>query len=161
MHWEEIAESLRQELAGYGGILHLFELQQRALAERDLDKVVERCPAIEARALALASRRKERERLVAAFALEHGRPANSTIRSLLDVIDIDARPLLEALVGEVNCLLHRARAAGRHNQAVLSRSLALDSPSRDGRKVGIQPASPVLERLLTDTNPPQIRRVAG
>ena len=33
-HWEYIAECLRAELADYGGLLHLFEAQQRSLCGR-------------------------------------------------------------------------------------------------------------------------------
>lgn len=121
MHWEDIAESLRQELAGYGGILPRFEHQTGTLFGRELDKFPAGSPSIEELASALVDCRRERERRVAAFALEHGRAPDSPIRSLLDLIDADARPLLEALIDEVNCLLARVRIAGRQNPALLSR----------------------------------------
>ena len=39
-HWEFIAQCLRAELADYGGLLHLFEAQQRSLFNRDPDAVL-------------------------------------------------------------------------------------------------------------------------
>jgi FlgN protein len=161
MPWEDIAESLRQELAGYGGLLHLFENQQPALSDRDLDRVLARCPAIEARALTLAGCRKDREGRVAAFALEHGRASDSPIRSLLDLIDADARPLLEALIDEVNHLLQRVRVASGQNHAQLSRALELHQQLLRGQDAVAPAATPTLDHLLAETNSPRAMRAAG
>lgn len=141
-HWELIAESLRQELAGYGGLLQLFQVQQRALLERDTDAVVSQGTSIEAMARSLADCRRRREHLIAAFAAEHGRAAETTLRGILSLVDVNARPLLEALMNEVNHLLVRVRRASRHNQTLLSRAvkaqrttLRLLAPSpREGKK---------------------------
>jgi hypothetical protein len=122
-HWELIAESLRQELAGYGGLLRLFQVQQRALLERDTEAVLHQGASIETLARSLADCRRRREHLVSAFASQHGRPADSPLRSLLSLIDANARPLLEALMGEVNHLLLRVRRAGHHNQSLLTRAM--------------------------------------
>ena len=122
-HWELIAESLRQELAGYGGLLRLFQVQQRALLERDTEAVLYQGASIEMLALSLADCRRRREHLISAFATEHGRPADSPLRSLLTLIEVNARPLLEALMGEVNHLLLRVRRAGRRNQSLLTRAM--------------------------------------
>lgn len=123
--WEFIAERLREELADYGGLLHLFEEQQRSLFERDADAVLRIANEIEAQARAVAESRQRRESAVAAFAAGHGRPENTPLRSLLDVIDAAARPLLEALIKEVNLLLHRVRRTSRHNHTLLSRAVEM------------------------------------
>jgi flagellar biosynthesis/type III secretory pathway chaperone len=123
--WEFIAECLRAELADYGGLLHLFEEQQRGLFNRDADLVLRLGTEIEQQARAIAESRSRREQAVSAFAEKHQRPANSSLRSLLPLIEADARPLLEALISEVNLLLHRVRRTSRHNHSLLSRAVEM------------------------------------
>jgi flagellar biosynthesis/type III secretory pathway chaperone len=122
-HWAFIAECLREELADYGGLLHLFEAQQRALFDRQPDTVLHLANEIEAHARTLSVSRTRREQSVSAFAEEQGRPTNSSLRSLLPFIEADARPLLEALINEVNALLHRVRRTSRHNHSLLTRAV--------------------------------------
>lgn len=118
--WEQIADSLRTELADYGGLLHLFEEQQRCLLERSAVEVLEVTVSIEGQARDLAVNRSKRERLVAEFAVEQGLPSTTSLRSILPRIEPDARPLLEALIDEVNRLLHRVRRTSRHNHTLLA-----------------------------------------
>ena len=122
-HWELIAESLRQELSGYGGLLQLFQVQQRALAERDTEAVLSQGTSIETMARSLADCRRRREHLVAAFATEHGRAPETTLREILSLVDVNARPLLKGLMNEVNHLLLRVRRASRYNETLLSRAV--------------------------------------
>lgn len=121
--WEFIAERLRDELADYGGLLRLFEEQQVALFNRDPDAVLRLAGDIEAHARTLAETRIRREQAVAAFAEEHGYPVSASLRSMLPLIKADARPLLEALIAEVNHLLHRVRRTSRHNHTLLARAV--------------------------------------
>jgi flagellar biosynthesis/type III secretory pathway chaperone len=120
-HWEMIAEALRNELSEYGGLLRLFEQQQASLFARDADSVLTLSLAIETETRTLADCRRRREEIVASFALRNERPANSTLRSLLPFIDADARPLVEALIDEVNRLIHRLRRTSGHNHTLLTR----------------------------------------
>lgn len=122
-HWEFIAECLRQELAEYGGLLNLFEEQQRSLFERNVEAVVRLGTEIELQAGNLQRHRELREDAVSKFAERHGRPSDATLRSLLPLIDPSARPLLEALIDEVNHLLHRVRRTSRHNHTLISRAV--------------------------------------
>jgi hypothetical protein len=123
--WQTIAGCLRAELADYGGLLARFEEQQRFLFERNADDVMRLSTAIEAQAHALQACRRERENAVAAFAAAHGQPVTSTLRALLPHVEADARPLLEALIDEVNRLLHRVRRVSRHNHTLLARTVEL------------------------------------
>jgi flagellar biosynthesis/type III secretory pathway chaperone len=123
--WEFIAECLRAELADYGGLLHLFEEQQRGLFNRDANTVLRLGTEIEQQARAIADSRTRREQAVAEFAEKNQRPTSSSLRSLLPLIEADARPLLEALITEVNLLLHRVRRTSRHNHSLLSRAVEL------------------------------------
>jgi len=124
-HWEFIADCLRQELADYGGLLHLFEAQQRSLFDRDPAAVLQLSAEIETQAFQLAGCRARREEAVAAFAETQGQPSTTTLRALLPLIEAEARPLLEALINEVNMLLHRVRRTSRHNHSLLNRAVQI------------------------------------
>jgi len=123
--WQKIAECLRAELAEYGGLLALFEDQQKFLFDRDADGVLRLSAAIEAQMQALQGFRQQRENTVADFATARGQSVTSTLRSLLPLIESDARPLIEALIAEVNRLLHRVRRVSRHNHTLLARTVEL------------------------------------
>lgn len=126
IHWEFIAECLREELADYGGLLHLFEDQQRALFNRDADNVLRLAHEIEAHTITIEGSRTRREQAVASLAVAYGQSSNATLRALLPQIEADARPLLEALINEVNTLLHRVRRTSRHNHTMLSRAVEVN-----------------------------------
>jgi flagellar biosynthesis/type III secretory pathway chaperone len=121
--WTIIAESLRAEIAGFGGLLNLFEEQQQRLFARDTDGVLRLSTEIEAHTRAMTEHRNRREQIVADFALAHGQPVKATLRSLLPFIAEEARPLLEALIAEVNVLIHRVRRLTRQNHTLLARTV--------------------------------------
>ncbi len=140
IHWQQIAECLRAELADYGGVLHLLETQQRSLFEHDANAVLRYAGEIEALNRTANGSREQREQKVAAFAIEHGQAATATLRSLLPLIEVSARPLLEALIVEVHLLIHRVRRASRHNHTLLAR--AVDANSEPRLQAGAQNAVP-------------------
>lgn len=121
--WQHIADALRHEIAEYGGLLHLFEQQQQSLFARDADAVLRLSSEIEAHVQGLHEHRRNREALVAAFATEHAQAPTSTLRALLPLFVAEVRPLLEALISEINVLIHRVRRVSRHNHSLLSRAL--------------------------------------
>jgi flagellar biosynthesis/type III secretory pathway chaperone len=123
--WQNIAECLRTELAEYGALLALFEEQQKLIFAHEAGEVLRLSAVIEEQARSLHTCRQQREKVVAAFAAAHTRPANATLRSLLALVDVAARPLLEALIDEVNHLLHRVRRVSRHNHTLLARTVEL------------------------------------
>lgn len=123
--WQSIADYLRAELADYGELLRLFEEQQRGIFGRQAETVLHYAHEIEAQARRLAECRTQRETAVAEFALAHGQPSTTSLRAMLPLIEADARPLLEALINEVNMLLHRVRRTSRHNQTLLCRTVEM------------------------------------
>ncbi len=125
IHWELLADCLRQEVADYGGLLSLFEEQQRSLFDRNADAVLRFATQIEQQSRDLSECRTRREQAVATFAVERGQPATATLRSLLPLIEAQVRPLFEALIREVNALVHRVRRTSRHNHTLLARSVEL------------------------------------
>lgn len=121
--WTIIAESLRNEIAGFGGLLHLFEQQQERLFARDTDGVLRLSTEIEEHTRTMTEHRQRRERIVAEFALANGQPVKATLRSLLPFVAEAARPLIEALIAEVNVLIHRVRRLTRQNHTLLARTV--------------------------------------
>jgi hypothetical protein len=121
--WEDIANCLRAELADYGGLLNLFQEQQRTRLARDPEAMLRFATRIEAQAQLIALSRRRREQAVAAFAGENGRPLTASLRTMLPLIEADARPLLQALSTEVNLLLHRVRRASRQSHTQLARAV--------------------------------------
>lgn len=120
---DTLATVLRNEIEEYGALLGLFEEQQRMLFARQPDRVLELNQEIEAATTRLAAARKHREQVVAEFALAAGQPAGSSLRSVLGFFASEVRPLFEALIREVNVLVHRVRQAARHNRLLLQRAI--------------------------------------
>src|SRR5688572_9491840 len=161
--WEFIAERLRDELADYGGLLRLLEEQQLALFSRDADAVLALGTEIEHHARTLSTTRTRREQAVAAFAEEHDRPTTSSLRSMLDLIEPDARPLLEALITEVNLLLHRVRRTSRHNHTLLARAVEMhqDTLQHLRPQSFTKTYSPAGRLAVAAARPPSTLRAAG
>jgi len=123
--WETIATCLRDELQEYGGLLGLFEEQQGALYRRDASTVLAIVSSIEEQARQAAKKRLQRERVVREFAAAQGRPTDATLRQLLPCFPEEVRPMLEALIDEVNRLVHRARRGVRQNALLLQRAVEM------------------------------------
>jgi flagellar biosynthesis/type III secretory pathway chaperone len=123
--WETIAHCLRDELQEYGGLLSLFEEQQGALYRRDASAVLAAVSAIEEQARVAAKKRLDRESIVRGFAAEHGCAADASLRQLLPYFPAEVRPMLQALVDEVNRLIHRARRGVRQNAMLLQRAVEM------------------------------------
>jgi len=118
--WETVADNLRTEIAEYGRLLCLFEEQRNLIRGADPEGVLEMSHAIQAQVELLDQCRCNRERVVAGFAAGLGKPESSTLRSLLPLIAPAARPLIEALIADVNLLVHRVRRDGRQNHRLLA-----------------------------------------
>ncbi|MDD2765210.1 MAG: flagellar export chaperone FlgN [Opitutaceae bacterium] len=123
--WEHLAEHLRREVQAYGGLLLLFEEQQACVFRRDAACLLRLIDAIADATRAAERARREREQCVSAFAVARGRNAEASLRSLLPCIEGEARPLLEALIAEVNHLIRRVRRVARQDHLLLSRLVEL------------------------------------
>lgn len=163
IHWEFIAACLREELSDYGCLLSLFEQQQQHLFERNPSAVLQLGQEIEDQARRLGECRVRREQAVSAFAESHGQPRNSTLRSLLPFVEADARPLLEALITEVNVLLHRVRRTSRHNHALLARAVAMHQETLQLLRPNSfsRTYSPAGRVAVAAAHPPSTLRAAG
>jgi flagellar biosynthesis/type III secretory pathway chaperone len=121
--WEFITECLRNELQEYGALLGLFEEQQTNLLRRDANAVVELASAIEEQARVAQASRDRREQAIRHFAGAHQQPATSSLRHLLPYFPAEVQPLIQALIDEINHLIHRVRRDARQNQILLSRTV--------------------------------------
>ena len=121
--WQLITERLRNELQEYGALLGLFEEQQTNLLRRDADAVVSLAGEIEDQVRVAQSTRDLREEAIRNFAFENQQPANSSLRHLIPFFPTEVQPLIQALIDEINHLIHRVRRDARQNQILLSRSV--------------------------------------
>jgi flagellar biosynthesis/type III secretory pathway chaperone len=121
--WSIIADALRTEIAGFGTLLNFFEEQQTRLFARDTEGVLRLSAEIEAHTVQMYHDRSRREQVVAEFALTCNQPAAATLRSLLPFLPEPVRPLLEALIADVNRLIHRVRRLTRQNHLLLARAV--------------------------------------
>ncbi len=121
--WEPLANALRDELKEHGGLLNLFDEQQAAILRRDPDVVLAAIDAISAQARAIDFCRKQRESVVKQCAVAENLPEESPLSQLLTCFAEAVRPLLQALIEEVNHLISRTKKRARQNQMLLARSI--------------------------------------
>lgn len=122
---EQVIEALRNELQQYGEMLALLEAQQEAVAQRESGSVLTSIPAIEAQSSAIQEARCTRETHQRHLAWALGRPDSITFQELLPLLPDEYRPLVGALVQEINELLERVRQFAEQNHSQLRRSLEL------------------------------------
>ena len=122
---EQVIEALRDELQQYGEMLALLEAQHAAVARRESGSVLTSVPAIEAQSSAIQDARRTRETHQRQLAWALGRPDSITFQELLPLLPDDYRPLISALVQEINELLGRVRHFAEQNHTQLRRSLEL------------------------------------
>ncbi|MET0261333.1 MAG: flagellar protein FlgN [Rariglobus sp.] len=123
--WEILVENLRSELQAYGGLLQLFNEQQDNLLRGDPDAVLSYAHEIEAQVRVTSELRERREHSVRAFAQNCAQPADSTLRQLIPLFSENVRPLISALIDEVNHLIRRVRRGVQRNHEILSRAVQI------------------------------------
>jgi hypothetical protein len=112
-------------LQQYGEMLALLEAQQEAVAQRQSGLILKSVPAIEAQSCAIQEARSIRETHQRQLAWALSRPDTDTFQELLPLLPEEYRPLVGALVQEINQLLSRVRHFAEQNHAQLQRSLEL------------------------------------
>ncbi len=120
--WEPLVAALRLELQEYGGLLNLLEDQQRSILGQDTDALLETNRSIEHQMEANFRLRDERESMVAALAQALGLPQRSRVRDLLPSFPDATRPMLDALLSEINSLIGQSRRRLKQNQLLLHRA---------------------------------------
>jgi flagellar biosynthesis/type III secretory pathway chaperone len=120
---DELIDALREEVQEYGGLLSLFNEQQTAILERKPDAVLAVQEAIAQQLDNILVCRKRREERVREIATAVGQGTDSALRGLIGSCEEAVRPLLHALIDEVNQLILKTRRRGQQNQMLLARSI--------------------------------------
>jgi len=120
---ELLIEALREEVQEYGGLLSLFNEQQTAILERKPDTVLVTQDTITAQLATITACRKRREECSKNIAVALGYKPNGALRGLIEGCEEPVRPLLYALIDEVNKLILRTRRRAQQNQMLLARSI--------------------------------------
>jgi len=122
---EQVIEALRNELQQYGEMLALLEAQQEAVSQRESGSILKSVPAIEAQGIAIQEARRTRETHQRQLAWALGRPDSVTFQEIIPLLPEQYRPLVSALVQEINQLLGRVRHFAEQNHLQLRHSLEL------------------------------------
>lgn len=140
---ELLIELLRSELEEYGGLLALLEDQQAAIVARTADRVLEINTSINDQMRMIQMRREARESFAAGLAEKLNQSPSSSLREMIRFFRKPIQPLIEALIGEINNLVTRARRRAQQNQMLLARSIE------------------VMQEVLHQLNPETMHKVYG
>ena len=136
--WQPLVDALRSELEEYGALLGLFDTQQNAILSRDSESILLTVSTIEEQMHRLQGLRRQREEIVCGYASQFAQPVNSTLRSLVRFFAAEARPLLEALIDEINHLIHRVRKIRLLGAAALSMTWVADGRMDAYKEYGVR-----------------------
>lgn len=118
--FKEIVTALQNELQEYGGLLHLFDRQQKCIVHQDPTGFLDINVDVDEQIAKLTHIREEREELVRQTALAIGKPAEITLSSLTHNFQPEHQPLLRALIDEINDLITRTQRRTRQNRMLLA-----------------------------------------
>lgn len=138
-----LIELLRLELGEYGGLLALLDDQQSAIVARAPERVLEINTAINDQMRMIQLRRETREQFVTKVSESANQVSGRTLREILCIFRKPVRPLIEALIDEINSLVSRARRRAQQNQMLLARSIE------------------VMQEVLHRLNPETMHKVYG
>ena len=120
--WEELADLLREELGEYGEFLVLLDQQQKSILKQDADNLKHLDRVIQEQIAATQAVKTRREDMMSTVAQIIGMPSKTSLRELLPGFPEPVRPMLEALIEEINALIQKTRRFLRQNHMLLSRA---------------------------------------
>lgn len=123
--WEPLIEALRTELEEYGALFNHLTRQQEEIFARKVDTVLEINGDLDSQARMIASARERRQEVMSDLAKRDGLPAGTRLTRMLDRFPDYVRPLLEALVRDINLMINRTRRKARQNHILLARAVEL------------------------------------
>jgi flagellar biosynthesis/type III secretory pathway chaperone len=118
--FQEIVAMLQNELQEYGGLLHLFDRQQKCIVHQDPTGFLDINVDVDEQIAKLSHCRLEREELVRQTALALGKSKDITLSALSHSFAPEHQPLLRALIDEINDLITRTQRRTRQNRMLLS-----------------------------------------
>ena len=123
--WDPLVELLRKEVQEYGGLYNLLERQQKEIVSRQPDLVLTTNEEVESYMLDMGVLRERREACVREMAERNGCDVELSLSKMLDHFPEFVRPLLQALIDEINHMITRTRRKAHQNHLLLSRTLEL------------------------------------
>jgi flagellar biosynthesis/type III secretory pathway chaperone len=118
--FQEIVSMLQNELQEYGGLLHLFDRQQKCIVHQDPTGFLDINVDVDEQIAKLTHCRQIREDLVRRTATALGKPADITLTALSHSFAPEHQPLLRALIDEINDLITRTQRRTRQNRMLLA-----------------------------------------
>lgn len=123
--WNPLVELLRTEVQEYGGLYNLLERQQREIFKRDPELVMGTNAEIESYMGDMGTLRDQRESKVREMAQACGADEEQSLSKMLPFFPDFTRPMLQALVDEINHMVKRTRQKARQNFMLLSRTMEI------------------------------------
>ncbi len=123
--WDPLVELLRFEVQEYGGLYNLLDRQQREIFQRDPELVMNTNSEIESYMAEMGKLRARREEKVREMARACGADEELSLSKMLPFFPEFVRPMLQALVDEVNHMVRRTRHRARQNFMLLSRTMEI------------------------------------
>ena len=118
--FQEIVALLQNELQEYGGLLHLFDRQQKCIVHQDPTGFLDINVDVDEQIAKLTHCRHEREELVRQTAVALGKSKDITLTALSHSFAPEHQPLLRALIEEINDLITRTQRRTRQNRMLLA-----------------------------------------
>ncbi len=123
--WDPLVELLREEVQEYGGLYNLLDRQQSEIFNREPESVMQTNSDIEAHMTEMNSLRERREEKVRTLASQCDCDEEFSLTNMLPHFPDFVRPLLQALIDEVNGMVSRTRRKARQNYLLLSRTMEI------------------------------------
>jgi len=118
-------DALRAELQEYGALFNHLTRQQEEIFGRRVDAVLEINGDIDGQTKIIAAARKRRDGVMAELSTKAGLPSGTRLSGMLGSFPDFVRPLLEALVRDINLMMNRTRRKARQNHILLARAVEL------------------------------------
>ncbi len=123
--WNPLVDLLREEVQEYGGLYNLLERQQDEIFNREPENVMRTNEDIEAHMKLMNTLREKREAKVRTMAEERNCDPSQSLKKMLPEFPDFIRPMLAALIDEVNAMVSRTRRKARQNYLLLSRTMEI------------------------------------
>ncbi len=123
--WDPLIELLREEVQEYGGLHNLLDRQQSEIFNRESDLVMLTNDDIERQMGMMNALRERRECKVRLMADQCQCDPSLSLKGMLPHFPEYIRPLLEALIDEVNAMVTKTRRKARQNYLLLSRTMEI------------------------------------
>ena len=150
----QLIKSLREEMTQYGELLALMQEQQELIINRQPQELLANLNEVNGQMEKIAVARQAREQARLSLATQLGGTQETTFTEMTSQLPEEYRPLLGALVEEINALLQNVHKWLRQNHLLLKRSLDLmqdilqnvfptqASPKTYGRQGAVSPVNP-------------------